>query len=210
METILFQGDSITDANRSKDTDANFGHGYALLVKSQLDFENPKKYKCYNRGISGNRIVDIYQRIKIDCWNLEPDVITILVGANDVYHEVKYGNGVELDRYERFYNMIIEDTKKALPNVKIIVMGSFVTLGAETENAFENMSEIKDYASVAKRVAESHGCRYISLQDEFDVLTKDAPMDYYISDGIHPTASGAHIIAKAWLTEFGKMEGFNI
>ncbi len=210
---LLFIGDSITDMRRDRNADHtvySYGSGYVFPIEGYLGSEFPQKYEILNRGISGNRIVDVYQRIKIDCWNLNPDVITILVGANDVYHEVKYGNGVELDRYERFYNMLIEDTKRVLPNARIIIMGSFVTLGAETASAFEKMSEIKDYASVAQRVALSHGCRYISLQDRFDMLTKDVPVDYYISDGIHPTAVGAHVIAREWLTEFGKMEGFAV
>lgn len=78
MKTILFQGDSITDCGRSRDDNAQVGTGYALLVKSQLGFENPNQYQFYNRGISGNRIVDVYARIKADIINLKPDYIAMI------------------------------------------------------------------------------------------------------------------------------------
>ena len=84
MKRILFQGDSITDCGRARENDAHVGTGYALLVKSQLGFENPGEYEFYNRGISGNRIVDLYARIKADIINLAPDYISILIGVNDV------------------------------------------------------------------------------------------------------------------------------
>ena len=47
---ILFQGDSITDAHRSKENDAHFGMGYPLLIKASLGFESPGKYEFVNEG----------------------------------------------------------------------------------------------------------------------------------------------------------------
>ena len=70
---ILFQGDSITDAGRARDNDVNVGVGYPLLVKAMLGFELPGKYEFVNRGVSGNRIVDVYARIKKDIIKLLQD-----------------------------------------------------------------------------------------------------------------------------------------
>ena len=84
---ILFQGDSITDCGRSRENNINVGTGYALLVKSALGFEEPAAHEFLNRGISGNRIVDVYARIKKDIINLKPDVMSLLIGVNDVWHE---------------------------------------------------------------------------------------------------------------------------
>ena len=64
MKTILFQGDSITDAGRSREDDNNTGLGYPTLVKGELGFEQPGDFTFINRGISGNRVVDVYARIK--------------------------------------------------------------------------------------------------------------------------------------------------
>ena len=88
MKTILFQGDSITDVGRSRENDADRGHGYATLTAARLMLDHPGEFSIINRGISGNRIVDLYSRIKIDFINLKPDYLSILIGVNDVWHEV--------------------------------------------------------------------------------------------------------------------------
>ena len=83
---ILFFGDSITDMARSREKDGNafgYGMGYVNSVSSTLKYEDPTKYEIINRGISGNRVVDLYARIKADVWNHNPDLISILIGVND-------------------------------------------------------------------------------------------------------------------------------
>ena len=80
---ILFYGDSITDAGRDREIaepNKKLGSGYVAYAANRLYDESLTSYDIYNRGISGNRIVDLYSRIKIDCWNLEPDVLSILTG----------------------------------------------------------------------------------------------------------------------------------
>ena len=112
---ILFFGDSITDAGRARDQDgtsASLGFGYVRSLAGKLLLKDPVKYEIFNRGISGHRIVDLYARVKCDCWNLQPDVLSILIGVNDVWHGVHHENGVEIDRFERMYRMLLEDTKK--------------------------------------------------------------------------------------------------
>ena len=115
MKTILFQGDSITDAGRARDNDSNVGVGYPVLVKGTIGFEHPGEYTFFNRGISGNRVVDVYARIKSDIINLKPDVMSILIGVNDVWHEVSKENGVDAEKYFKIYSMMIEEIKEALP-----------------------------------------------------------------------------------------------
>ena len=83
---ILFQGDSITDAGRNRENDAGTGTGYPTFVKGELGLSNPGEYEFINRGISGNRIVDLYARIKADIINLKPDYMSILIGVYDVWH----------------------------------------------------------------------------------------------------------------------------
>ena len=97
---ILFYGDSITDAGRTRDLDIpnkGLGGGYVTYIANQLFEKSLSDYDIYNTGISGNRIVDLYARIKIDCWNIKPDLLSILIGINDIWHEVKRQNGVEID-----------------------------------------------------------------------------------------------------------------
>ena len=82
MKTIVLQGDSITDANRNPQFPESSGNGYATMVKGWLGCEYPGQYHCYNRGIAGNRIGDLYARIREDIINLKPDIVSILIGVN--------------------------------------------------------------------------------------------------------------------------------
>ena len=103
-KTILFQGDSITDCGRSRENDSDMGMGYPTMVKGELGLEYPGQYTFLNRGISGDRIVDIYARIKADIINLKPDYMSILIGVNDVWHELGgCCNGVSAEKYEKIY-----------------------------------------------------------------------------------------------------------
>ena len=202
---ILFYGDSITDMGRSRDTDGNafgYGVGYVNGVVSTLKFENPEKYEFINRGISGNRVVDLYARIKADVWNHEPDVVSILIGVNDVWHEIFGGNGVEIDRFERVYRMLIEDTKKRLPNVKFILCEPFVLLGSATEEKYQEFCEVKKYAAVVKKLAEEYGAAFVALQAKFDEAAEKHGPVHYLYDGVHPDLAGGKLIAEEWLKAF--------
>ena len=84
MKLILFQGDSITDTGRDFNYDHNTGYGYVTMTAGKIAVDYPGQFRFLNRGISGNRIVDVYARIKKDIINLKPDYVSILIGVNDV------------------------------------------------------------------------------------------------------------------------------
>ena len=205
MKIVTF-GDSITDVGRTPDRDGNifgYGHGYPLMVAGELQLENPEKYQLFNRGNSGHRIVDLYARVKKDVWNLQPDVLSILIGINDIWHGLgENPNGVGLERFEKVYRMLIEDTLERLPNVKIMIMEPFVLHGYATDPKFEEFSKVKEYAAAAKRIAEDYGLFFLPLQEKFDEAAKRFPPVYWTDDGVHPTAAGARLIANEWLKLF--------
>ena len=114
--TFLFQGDSITDGNRTRDNDWNHivGHGYAYIIASRLWYDYPEKdLMFYNRGISGNRLRDLDNRWQNDTLNLKPDVISILIGVNDVLAIIKNNNPDSIDKFEETYKRILDKTKDA-------------------------------------------------------------------------------------------------
>ena len=94
MKTILFQGDSITDCGRSRENFDNVGTGYPLLVKSLLGCEHPESFQFQNRGVSGNRIVDVYARIKADIINLNNQIPMTLGEGVTVHYRCAYGFAV--------------------------------------------------------------------------------------------------------------------
>lgn len=209
MKTILFQGDSITDAGRSREDNANTGLGYPTLVRGELGFEYPNQYIMYNRGVSGDRVVDLYARIKADIINLKPDIMSILIGVNDVWHEFGGQNGVDAEKYFKVYSMLIEEIKEALPHIKIMIMEPFVLRAVATENTEEHPdkwnvfnTEVKKRAAKAREIAEKYDLPFIPLQDKFDEAAKLAPNDYWLRDGVHPTTEGHELIKREWIKTF--------
>ena len=208
---ILFYGDSITDMGRDRESEHpafKMGVGYPNFIAGELHFNEPNRYEIVNRGISGNRIVDLYARIKVDVWNHNPDVLSILIGVNDVWHEWSVQNGVEIERWEKVYRMLIEDTKKQLPDLKIIICEPFILEGEATdgEERWKKFLEVKDYAKVAKKIAEDYGTYFVPLQDKFDEAAKKYGVENYLYDGVHPAPAGAKLIATEWMKVFEKIK----
>lgn len=200
---ILFQGDSITDTGRARDNDVALGVGYAHLIKASLGYTEQGKHEYFNRGISGNRIVDLYARIKIDIINLKPDVMSILIGVNDVWHEVDLKNGVDADKFFKIYCMLIEEVKTALPDIKIMILEPFVLKTGPVEPVWDYFrSETEKRAEMAKKVAEKYGLVFIPLQEKLDRLAEKTGASYWLSDGVHPTEAGHEFIKNEWLNAF--------
>jgi len=206
MKRILFQGDSITDAGRSRESDAQTGYGYATLVKAELGFDRHGEFEFINRGISGNRIIDLIARVKCDTINLKPDVMSILIGVNDVWHEAVYQNGVSTERFEKYYCMLIEEIREALPDIKIIILEPFVLKGSATEEHWEQFRpDVEAKAAAARRVAEKYRLKFVELLKPFDELYTKEPMGYWLADGVHPTSAGHEFIKREWIKAFNEL-----
>ena len=207
---ILFQGDSITDCGRNREDITHTGTGYATMVKGELGAAYPEKYFFINKGISGHRIVDVYARIKSDIINLKPDYISLLVGVNDVWHELGGEcNGVSVEKYEKIYGMLIEEIREALPEIKIMILEPFVLQGLKTVATEEEPErwkmfdiEVHKRAAAAKRIATKYNLTFVPLQEKFDVACRNAEPSYWLYDGVHPTAMGHNLIMKEWIKAF--------
>ena len=182
---VLFYGDSITDAGRNYELlhgEESLGFGYVKYAAAGLRERGFAEEDMINRGISGNRIVDLYARIKVDCWNHAPDFISVLIGVNDVWHEIYGKNGVEIDRFEKMYRHLIEDTKKALPNVKMMLCEPFVLEGGATNEKFEEFLEVYKYAEVVKKLAEEYGLAFLPLQEKLSQAAAKTSAAEYLSE----------------------------
>ena len=205
---IVFFGDSITDMCYDRTAERNtpfaYGFGYPFIVASNLFKEDPTEYEILNRGTGGNRIVDLYARIKSDVWNETPDVISILIGINDVWHEITNKNGVDIQRFEKIYSMIIEETLIELPNVRIMLLEPFFLKGSATESEYKKFDILKDYSKVVKKLSEKYNLCFVPLQNKFNEFADRFGVKEYLYDGIHPNVAGATLIADEWLKFFKK------
>jgi lysophospholipase L1-like esterase len=194
------QGDSITDANRDRERSEHMGRGYALFTAAALELAHPGEFEYLNRGISGNRIVDVYARIKADIINLKPDYMSLLIGVNDVWHEYSRQNGVEPAKFERIYEMLLDEVEEALPEIKIILMGAFFLPGLPYD--YESFrADVEERAAITKKIAERRGYPFIDLQALFDEATARG-VNRLTTDGVHPDFAGCELIKNALVATF--------
>ena len=200
--TILFQGDSITDAGRDKKKEvANeqkaFGKGYAWMAASQLLISKPEhKLTIHNRGISGNKVHQLDARWQKDCLDIKPDILSILIGVNDIWHGLNGRYDGTVTTYEDDYRKLIERTKKHLPKVKLVICEPFVLkCGAVNDKWFP---EFDKYRAAAKRIASENKAIFVPFQSMFDEAIKYAEPKHWAGDGVHPSAHGASLMAHFW------------
>lgn len=188
MKTILFQGDSITDTGRNREDEKNLGVGYPYLIANRLGLERPEEFHFINKGINGNRIVDIYARMKIDIINLKPDVMTLLIGVNDVWHELAHKNGVDTVKFKKIYRMLLEELLEVLPELKIILIEPFVLKGTATAGHLEFFQTgVEERAQAVRELGKEFGLPVVSFQEDLNKLESKATEGYWLFDGVHPT-----------------------
>lgn len=201
--TVLFQGDSITDAGRNRGAkapnDVNaLGRGYPFLLASHLLMIRPELgLKIHNRGISGNKVPDLDARWQADCIDLKPDVLSILIGVNDIWHMLNGRYKGTVDSYAKGFTALLEKTKAALPETRIVICQPFVLrCGAVNAKWFPEFDERK---AAAKSVAEGAGAIWVPFQNAFDAsVAKGTKPEYWAADGVHPTMAGHMLMAKVW------------
>jgi lysophospholipase L1-like esterase len=203
-DLVLFQGDSITDAgrDRAREAQANdqaaLGGGYAFLAAAGLLCSRPEaKLRVHNRGISGHKVHQLAERWDADCLDLRPDLVSILIGVNDIWHKRGGHYDGTLEVYERDYDALLERTKQALPQVRLVVCEPFVLrCGAIDDSWFP---EFDGYRAAARRVADKHAAAWVGFHAMFEQAVKLAPPEHWAGDGVHPSAAGAALMAQEWL-----------
>jgi lysophospholipase L1-like esterase len=201
---ILFQGDSITDSGRNREKDSYnnsevLGSGYPMLAGAAL----LEKYasldlKVFNKGISGNKVYQLAERWDKDCLSIKPDVLSILIGVNDIWHKLNGEYNGTVEKYRKDYIALLERTKKALPHVQLIICEPFAVSGVK---AVDNKwyPEFYDYQKAAREIAVQFGATFVPYQKIYDEAQRQATGAYWTGDGVHPTLAGAQLMAQAWL-----------
>ena len=203
-DTILFQGDSITDAGRSRDhagevnNPKGLGNGYAWMAASHLLVtQHEAKLQCWNRGISGNKVFQLADRWQADCLDLKPDVLSILIGVNDIWHALNGRYDGTVETYETDYRKLLNRTKEALPDVKLVICEPFVLrCGAVDDKWFPTFD---GFRASAKKMADEFHAMFVPFQSMFDRAVEYAPPEHWAGDGVHPTPYGAALMAHQWI-----------
>lgn len=222
---VLFIGDSITDGNWGNvcspkpsserslgDMNHIYGSGYMYLCASYYQGNYPEKeYDFFNRGISGNTLLDLEKRWKEDVIEMNPDVLSVLIGTNDIHHHLRSGNGKAFDFevWERRYRALLDCSLKANPKLKIILAAPFVANTGnmrKSKNFAERDSMVRRCAAIVERIAHDYHAIYLPYNTMFDELLKTCPTSkdtYWIWDGLHPTPAGHRRMADMWIERVG-------
>ncbi len=189
---ILFQGDSITDCGRSRSDISKLGSGYPVYVKQYLEECYPQlEFELINKGVGGHQTKDLVQRWQEDAIDIQPDVISILVGVNDTWHHISEQDWVPNDVFEANYRSLLEDIKNKT-NAKIIMLEQFV-LNFPDMKRFHN--DIDEKIQIVRKLAAEYADRYIPLDGLFAAACVAEPPSYWTAEGVHPTEEGHKLIA---------------
>ncbi len=194
---ILFQGDSITDARRDRDNIHDMGDGYPRYASAMLSDAFPDvDFEFINLGISGNRTEHLVERLESDFVAIQPDIVSILIGVNDVWHH--YSDGIETtdEQFEIRLRTVL-DALKNRTEAKILMLQPF--LFEEVDPGAPGMrEELARKQEIFESLAEEYADVYLPL-DELLHTTTTEPQSYYSADGVHPTPDGACFIGEAYL-----------
>ncbi|HEY3378450.1 MAG TPA: SGNH/GDSL hydrolase family protein [Armatimonadota bacterium] len=194
---ILFQGDSITDAGRSREDDTQLGSGYPALIAAWLAAQCPaRRLTVLNRGISGDRIYDLEARWQEDCLSLCPDVLSILIGINDTWRNFDSNTPSPVSEFEACYRRLL-DQARAQTGATLVLLEPFVLPTSPDRVTWR--SDLDGRIAAVRRVARDYRAIYIPLDGLFAAASAQRDLTVWAADGVHPTPAGHALIAQAWI-----------
>lgn len=196
-DLVLFQGDSITDAGRDRENPEHPGCGYAMLAASWFQALYPEKnVRFLNRGISGNRVVDLEARWQTDCLDLQPTWVSILIGINDTWRRYDNNDPTNAGAYEKAYRRLLERTI-APGNAHLILCEPFVLPVPVDREQWREDLDLK--IAVVRKLARQYGALYIPFDGIFARAATLREPAFWAADGVHPTNAGHALMAQEWL-----------
>ena len=195
--TILFQGDSITEVGRDYTRDDGIGTGYAMMVANWFsENSTEKKVRFINRGVAADKIKDLKNRWQEDCLNLEPDIVSILIGINDIVGNHFWESPTSTKNFEKDYRSILEQTNDVL-GARIVLLTPFIVYMTKPQLVYKIL--LKQKIGVIKKLSKEFKTILVPLDRIFVEATSEREPTYWSADGIHPTEKGHTLIAKSWI-----------
>ena len=194
---ILFQGDSVTDAGRDRSNPADLGEGYPKFASAMIQDSYPDtEFEFVDLGIGGNRTEHLVARLESDFIEIQPDIVSIMIGINDVWHHYSHGIETTDEQFEKNYRAVL-DAVKSLTNARILMIQPFLL---ETVDPAKQVlcEELARKQQIISRLVEEYADVYLPLDEVLHTEADEEPA-YYSADGVHPTPDGACCIGEAYL-----------
>lgn len=196
---ILFQGDSITDAGRSREDAHQLGNGYPKYTAEVIREAYPRaEFEFINHGISGDRAESLLARWEKDTIEVQPDVISILIGVNDTWHRAAEKNWMPHEYFEDCYRQCLEAVKTKT-HAKIIILEQFLCF---TDDKSYFRCDLDPKIQITRKLAREYSDAFIPLDGLLAAASITSPATRWAADGVHPTAEGAAFIARHYLEAF--------
>lgn len=203
-QTIVFIGDSITDTDRNNPAYRPFGYGYVHFVANMLLAKYPEfNLNIVNTGIHGNTVRSLKTRWEKDCIEHKPDILSILIGVNDLWRQHaepdRLPEAVYPDEYELTYKRLLSRTAEQC-NCRIVLMEPFMFCSDRENQMFKGL---RTYIDVVHKLAEEFGALLVPLQNRIDEQIKRVPPEKWSADSVHPYVWVHAWIAQCWLEAAG-------
>jgi acyl-CoA thioesterase I len=201
-QRIVFIGDSITDAGRLMRAYRPLGYGYVRFIANHLWSKYPQfDLDIVNTGINGDSIRDLQQRWQQDCLDYQPDILSILIGINDVCRQYKQSTheAAFIDEYESTFKRMLSQTK-AKSDCRFVLMEPFLFCD---DKKLAEYRTLKKYIDVVQRLAEQFDAMLVPLQALIDEKIKQISPNKWSDDMVHPYLWAHSWIARRWLEATG-------
>ncbi len=190
---VVFFGDSITQAGVGPT-------GYITKLQKLIDQKGEmQKFELFGAGIGGNKIYDLYLRHEADVLAKNPDHVVIYVGVNDVWHKKTYGTGTDPDKFEKFYQALIQ---KFLDNKIKVTLTTPACIGEKNDFSNDSDGDIIQYSKIIRGLATKNKLNLVDLNKQFhDYSLNNNPENkdkgILTTDRVHLNEAGNQLVAEA-------------
>lgn len=201
VHRIVTLGDSITQGGGRPG-------GYVWQIDQYLKVLYPEqKIEVVNAGISGHKSNDMLARFQRDVLDKKPDVVTISVGINDVWHgftpEHPAGYGprrVPLEQYRENVEKMVQAAQKN--GVKVVMLTT--TIFEDRPDSPRNL-RVQGYNDVLRQLAAQYG---VPVADQYAAFTAAWARGgtKLTSDQVHMAPAGDTLMARTVLLALGVSE----
>ncbi|ROS71851.1 lysophospholipase L1-like esterase [Curtobacterium sp. PhB130] len=196
-DRLLFIGDSITDSGRDRDDPTSLGSGYPALVAEELaDDPTFAGMDVRNRGIGGNRAVDLRERWEEDCLALQPTVLSLLIGVNDTWRRFDAGDITTAETFRDTLHDLIARAREGGVREIVLIEPFTLPIGVVTPDWSD---DIAARIAVVHELADAHGALLVPAHASFARWATERDPKDLLEDGVHPTPLGHALLAAEWI-----------
>ncbi|MFI5806102.1 SGNH/GDSL hydrolase family protein [Streptomyces sp. NPDC051561] len=209
-DTLLFIGDSITDAGRDRADATSLGNGYVHAIAQSLrdranngpgGIPGPSP-RVINKGLNGNRVYDLESRWATDVTELRPTVLTVKIGINDTWRRYDRQLPSPVAEFEACLDRLLADAARTLAARLVVITPFLLPVTPEQESWFDDLLPRRD---AVLRAAAGNGAQVVRADLVLTRAARDREAARLAPDGVHPSPLGHRLIADAWLAGAGAL-----